>query len=227
LIQLPALFVVFPGLPPTMLLGTNKLSSFFGTAFATLRYGWSVQIAWRAVMPAAVLASIGALLGAQAALLANPAVFRPILITALILMAAHSLLRQGFGGTATAGAIEKTHRGGIALFAFAVGFYDGFLGPGAGTFIIFGLVRMFGYDFLAAAAATKVLNLATNLGALVLFAHSGNVLYAIGIPMAVFNIIGALLGAHLAIRRGNVVIRKVFLLILFALVAKLVVDVIN
>jgi uncharacterized membrane protein YfcA len=147
LIQLPALFAVFPGMSPPTLLGTNKLSSVFGTAFAMARYGWSVQIAWRAVIPAAVVASIGALLGARVALLANPDLFRPILVAVLILMAAHSLFKRDFGGTVAAGAIEKTHRSGIALFAFSIGFYDGFLGPGAGTLMVFGLVRLFGYDF--------------------------------------------------------------------------------
>jgi uncharacterized membrane protein YfcA len=224
LIQLPALFVVLPGLQPAMLLGTNKLSSVFGTAFATIRYGWSVHIAWRAVIPAAIVASSGALLGAQVALLANPGLFRPILVAALILMAAQIMLRKDFGGRLAERAIEETHRSGIALFAFAIGFYDGFLGPGAGTVMVFGLVRLFGYDFLAASAATKVLNLATNLGALALFIHSGNVLYAVGIPMAFFNILGGLLGAHIAIRRGSHMIRRAFLLVMLLLIAKLVID---
>jgi uncharacterized membrane protein YfcA len=105
-----------------------------------------------------------------------------------------------------------------------IGFYDGFLGPGAGTLFMFGMVRIFGYDFLGAAAATKLLNLATNLGALAVFAQAGSVLYSAGIPMAALNILGGLLGAHIAVRRGSPLIRHAFLLVLTLLIAKLAID---
>ena len=104
------------------------------------------------------------------------------------------------------------------------GFYDGFFGPGAGSVLMFALVRWFGYDFLSAAATTKVLNLATNFGALVLFTATGNVLYAIALPMAVFNITGGLLGAHFAVRGGSSLIRKVFLVVVVALIVKVLFD---
>ena len=108
--------------------------------------------------------------------------------------------------------------------AAVVGFYDGFFGPGAGSFLLFGLVRLFRYDFLAAAAATKVLNLATNFGALMLFVATDNVLYAVGLPMAVSSIAGGLLGAQLAVRQGSGFIRWTFLMVVAALIAKLAYD---
>jgi len=113
---------------------------------------------------------------------------------------------------------------GVAVLAVVIGFYDGFFGPGAGSFFLFGLVRLFGYDFLAAAAATKVLNLATNFGALMLFVASDNVLYAVGLPMAASSIAGGLLGAQLAVRQGNRFIRWMFLLVVVALFVKLAYD---
>ena len=226
LVQVPALFAVFPGLPPPILLGTNKFSAITGTTIATLRYGWSVPIRWRAVLPAAGIAGIGALAGAKAVTLMDPVVLRPLLVVLLCAMTVYTLTHPKLGENADCAPIKQ---GGPRFFALSAvfGFYDGFFGPGAGSVMMFALVRWFGYDFLRAAATTKVLNLTTNFGALVLFMLTANVLYAVALPMAAFNIAGGFLGAHLAVRRGSRFIRTVFLVVVVALIVKVFVDVVK
>lgn len=224
LIQVPALFAVFPSVPPALLLGTNKFSAIAGTTIATLRYGWSVPIRWRSVLPAAGIAGLGAVMGAKAVTLVDPEMIRPLLLLILGGMAVYTLVRPKLGERSAAKTPLKSE--GALFFAVAgtFGFYDGFFGPGAGSVLMFALVRLFGHDFLSAAATTKVLNLSTNFGALVLFIATGNVLYAVALPMAAFNVIGGFLGAHLAVRRGSRFIRAVFLVVLTLLIAKMAFD---
>jgi uncharacterized membrane protein YfcA len=227
LIQVPALFAIFPSLPPSLLLGTNKFSAITGTTIATLRYGWSIPIQWRSVVPAAVVAGLSAVGGARTVTLIDPAVLRPLLLIMLSAMAIYTLARpalgQTFGTRATLKHDSVTFYGVTALF----GFYDGFFGPGAGSVMMFVLVRLFGHDFLSAAATTKVLNLATNFGALVLFMMTGNVLYAVALPMAAFNVCGGFLGAHFAVRGGSRFVRIVFIAVVVVLIGKSTFDLLN
>jgi uncharacterized membrane protein YfcA len=223
LIQVPALFAVFPSIAPPILLGTNKFSSITGTTIAALRYGWSIPVQWRVIVPAAGIAGIGALLGAKAVTVIDPATLRPILLVLLSGITVYTLARPKFGEIATGRSLERGWPSYFALSAI-FGFYDGFFGPGAGSLVMFGLVRWFGYDFLRAAATTKILNLASNLGALILFLRTGNVLYAVALPMAAFNIAGAFLGSHFAVRIGSRLIRWVFLVVVAALVLKVLAD---
>ena len=224
LILVPALFAVYSSTPPALLLGTNKLSSIAGTTFATLRYAWSVPIRWRTILPAALVACGGGLAGAKAVTLIEPGLLRPLILVMLGTVAIYTLTRRNFGSKPGRRVRLEIEGPGVAALAAVVGFYDGFFGPGAGSFLLFGLVRLFGYDFLGAAAATKVLNLATNFGALMLFVATDNVLYAVGLPMAASSIVGGMLGAQLAVRQGSRFIRRMFLLVVVALIAKLAYD---
>jgi len=139
-------------------------------------------------------------------------------------VAIYTLTRRNFGSAPGSRIRLEIEGPGVAALATVVGFYDGFFGPGAGSFLLFGLVRLFGYDFLGAAAATKVLNLATNFGALMLFVATDNVLYAVGFPMAASSVLGGLLGAQLAVRQGSRFIRRMFLLVVMGLIAKFAYD---
>ncbi len=224
LIQVPALFAVFPSLPPSILLGTNKFSSITGTTIATLRYSWSVPIQWRSVLPAAGIAGLGAVAGAKTVTLIDPVVLRPLLLLMLGGMAIYTLTRPKFGQNPEMVAPLRQGGGTFYMVTAGFGFYDGFFGPGAGSVMMFVLVRLFGHDFLSAAATTKVLNFATNFGALVLFMMTGNVFYAVALPMAVFNVAGGFLGAHFAIRQGNRFIRTVFLIVVAVLIGKVFFD---
>jgi uncharacterized membrane protein YfcA len=223
LIQVPALFAVFPSLPPPLLLGTNKFSALTGTTLATLRYSWSVPIQWRVVLPAAGIAGIGALVGARAVTLIDASILRPLLLFLLLGMLVYTFARPKLGEHADSKRLEGS-RAGLFTLSAVFGFYDGFFGPGAGSVLMFALVRWFGFDFLRAAATTKVLNLASNFAALVLFMGTGNVLYAVALPMAAFNVAGGLLGAHLAVRRGSRFIRGAFLVVVVVLLGKVVLD---
>jgi uncharacterized membrane protein YfcA len=142
-------------------------------------------------------------------------------------MAVYTIARPKLGANIEGAALLKQGGGSFYVLTGIFGFYDGFFGPGAGSVMMFVLVRMFGHDFLGAAATTKVLNLATNFGALVLFMTTGNVLYAVALPMAAFNIAGGFVGAHFAIRRGSPFIRTVFLVVVAALIGKLILDVLS
>lgn len=226
LIQVPALFAVFPSLPPPILLGTNKFSALTGTTIATLRYSWSVPIQWRAILPAAGLAGMGALLGAKTVTVIHPVVLRPLLLVLLVSMAVYTLARPKLGENSEPPSVIQRNSGFLSLCA-VFGFYDGFFGPGAGSALMFALVRWFGYDFLRAAATTKVLNFTSNLVSLVLFVLTGNVLYAVALPMAALNVAGGFLGAHFAIRRGSRFIRTVFLAVVAGLVAKVSIDILQ
>lgn len=227
LIQVPALFAVFPTVPPAVLLGTNKLSSITGTAMATLRYSWSVPIPWSSVLPAAATAGLGAALGAQTVTMIDPAFLRPCLLVLLGGMAVYTVARPKLGSIPEAEAPLRQGSASFYAVTGAFGFYDGFFGPGAGSVMMFLLVRLFGHDFLSAAATTKVLNLATNFGALLLFIITGNMLYAIAVPMAACNIVGGFVGAHFAVRRGIPFIRAVFLIVVVSLIGKVFWDVLN
>ncbi len=222
LIQVPALFAVFPGTAPPLLLGTNKLSAITGTSVATYRYSWSVAIPWRAILPAIAIAAGASVIGAETVTLIDPALLRPLLLVILTTMVVYTLARPRLGEVGSHHPKKPDAIFYVVVAAF--GFYDGFFGPGAGSVLMFCLVRFFGHDFLSAAATTKVLNLTTNLGALLLFIATGNVLYAVALPMAVFNVMGGFLGAHLAVRRGSRFIRAVFLGVVILLISKVLRD---
>ena len=222
LIQVPALFAFFPSAPPAVLLGTNKLAAVTGTTIATIRYLWSIPIAWRVAGPAALLAGASAVGGAKAVMVLSPGVLRPILLTILVLMAIYTIARPTLGQSD--GTSVKPPSWLLLPTAAVFGFYDGFFGPGAGSVLMFVLVRFFGFPFLQAAANTKVLNLSSNFCSLVLFMLTGNVLYAVALPMAAFNVAGGFLGAHFAVKHGNRFIRVVFLVVTSALIAKLLFD---
>ena len=225
LIQVPALFAIFPSVEPPLLLGTNKFSALTGTTIATLRYGWSVPIQWRLAIPAAAIAGFAAVAGAKTVTLIEIAILRPLLLVLLGIMVVYTLARPHLGKAA-----EGSGRSGTASFlalGAVFGFYDGFFGPGAGSVLMFALVRWFGFDFLRAAAMTKVLNLTTNFCALLLFAWTQNVLYAVALPMAACNVCGGFIGAHLAVRGGSSFIRAVFLIVTIALMLKVLADVLK
>ncbi|MGH8629454.1 MAG: sulfite exporter TauE/SafE family protein [Burkholderiales bacterium] len=223
LIQVPALFAVFPGAAPAVLLGTNKVSSIAGTLAATLRYARSVAIEWRALLVAAALAVAAAVLGAWTVTRLPPAFMRPAVLVLLLGVLAYSVIHRQMGITAAKG--EPHPPQGEAAYAAGVGFYDGFFGPGTGAFLMFGLVKWFRHGFLEAAARARVLNLASNSGALGVFLAAGNVDLTIGLPMAAANVSGGYVGASTAVKRGATFIRRAFLLVVAALIAKLAWDV--
>ncbi len=221
LIQLPALFVLMPGEAPATVLGTNKAAAVWGTSLAAYRYGRAVALPWRSIAAAAAAAFFGSGLGALAARTADAAAFKPAVVVVLLLVAAFTFLRPEYG--AVARGRERLLLG--AALGGALGFYDGILGPGTGTFLIFAFIASLGLDYLGANAGAKVVNVATNLAALLIFAVGGNVRWDWALPMAAANMAGSLVGSSLALRGGSAWVRRVFQLVILALISKVAWDV--
>jgi uncharacterized membrane protein YfcA len=220
LIQVPALFVLLPQMAPATLLGTNKFASVWGTATATVQYARRVPMPWHAVLPACIGALGFSFLGAHTVSVLQPEVLRPLILALLVVVLVYTLWKKDFGAL-HAPRLARRHEvlSGLAVGS-ALGFYDGFFGPGTGSFLIFAFVGLFGFSFLAASASAKAVNVTTNFAALGYFVFSGNVLYATALPMAVCNVAGAVIGARLAIRRGSGFVRGLFIVIVGALIAR-------
>jgi hypothetical protein len=224
LIQVPTLLVALPTESPATVFGTNKLSSIFGTGNAALRYARRIALPWSVALPAAAAAFVCSFVGAAAVAWLPKDVVRPLVLLLLVLVLVYTVLRPKFG-TVTGERLGRKNERRLAMLVGAVlGFYDGFFGPGAGSFMIFAFVRWFGLDFLHASSAAKVVNFATNAAALAYFVPSGHVLWGIGLAMAVFNIGGALLGARLALRHGSGFVRGTFMVVASLLICRLVYD---
>ncbi|MGK4903705.1 TSUP family transporter [Streptomyces albus] len=224
LLQLPALLIAFPHLPPAYALGTNKAVAVVGTSAAAVTYArkapFDVRLAARLGLVAA-LASVG---GAFFAAGVESSVLRPLIIVLLLGVAAFVVLRPHFGHT---GGGTVTRRRVLAAFAVAgvgIGFYDGVLGPGTGTFLVIALVALLNMNMVTASATTKVVNVCTNIGALAMFTWQGTVLWALAPVLALCNMGGAFLGAHMALKRGTGFVRAVLLVTVVGLVGKLAYD---
>lgn len=220
LIQIPALFAVYPDVPPAALLGTSKFAGLFGTVSAVARYAQKVAIPWRALLPLALAALAMSVGGAKLASVVAPDVFRPLVPIMLLAVLIYVLWRKDLGGEHAPRAFTGSHHVVGATLLAAVGFYDGFFGPGAGSLLIFIFVRCYGYDFLHAGAAARTVNVATNAAALSYFASHGLVLWHVGAGMAICNIVGAIVGARLALRGGSTFVRQAFIVIVSLLILR-------
>lgn len=224
LIQIPALFNVLPAAPPAALLGTNKVAAAFGTAFAARSFVRKVVIDWGLVIPAACAAFVMAFFGAATVSFVPQSVMRPAVLVLIVLMAMYTFWKKDFGALHAPTHIGIRQKWLAVVIGGAIGFYDGLFGPGTGSFLIFLFIRCFAFDFLHASASAKLVNIATNVAALIFFIPTGNVLYLIALPMAVFNILGALTGTWLAVRKGVPFVRALFLVLLVILISKLSYD---
>jgi len=220
LIQIPVLFSVFGQTAPATLLGTSKLAGIFGTAAAAVNYARRVSIAWTTAAPAAIAAFTFAFFGAFT-LTHVPADFmRTLLPFVLLAVAIYTFWRKDLGS------VHKPLHSGMrerliaVVVGACIGFYDGFFGPGTGSFLVFLFVRCFGFDFLGASAVAKVVNVACNLSALLWFGYSGHLLWQLGLMMAACQVAGSLIGTRLAMKHGSGFVRRVFLVVVSVLIVK-------
>ncbi|WP_027014530.1 sulfite exporter TauE/SafE family protein [Comamonas composti] len=220
LILLPALFATYPSTVPATLLGTNKSAAVWGTAMSTWQYGRKVQLPWRAMMPAALVGMLGAFLGAWTVTQIAPDFLRKLLPLVLLGVLAYTLARKDMGRHHAPRYSGRTETWIACAIGLTIGFYDGFFGPGTGSFFVFLFVRLMGYDFLNASASAKLLNLATNVSALALFALKGHIWWHLAVPMAVANVLGAALGTHMALRHGTGFVRIIFIGVVSLLIVK-------
>ncbi|WP_370264353.1 TSUP family transporter [Limnobacter sp.] len=220
LIQIPALFGLLPSHGHATLLGTNKISSVVGTSFAAYRYAKAIQVPWNAVLPATLMALLGAYLGAYIVTQVSTEVLRLLLPVLLLGVAIYTFVRKDLGSVHAPKLGRSRERVFGGLVGLAIGLYDGFFGPGTGSFLMVAFVVLFGFDFLAATAGAKVVNIACNLASLAWFAPAGHVIVALGLLMAAFNLAGAKVGSGLAIRKGAGFVRKVLLAVVGLLILR-------
>lgn len=225
LIQLPSLVIGLPDDTPTpTVLGTNKLSSVAGTLVASVTYVRKVRVEAWTVIPLVLAAFAGSAFGSLLARFIPKSWLTPIVLVALIAVGAYTFLKPQMG-------LEHrpSHRGIHALgrvvgIGLLVGFYDGILGPGTGSFFVIGMVAVLGYGFLEATVNAKIANLTTNVASILVFGAHGELLVAVGLVMAMANLTGGALGARMALQRGSAFIRRIFLVVLGILVVKLAWD---
>ena len=220
LILVPALFAIFPTTQLATLFGTNKGAAIWGTGIATVQYSQRVQMPWRALAPAALSGFIASLAGAWWVTVVSADFLRKLLPVVLVAVLLYTVAKKDMGrhhAPRFSGTKEALLASGIGA---VIGFYDGFFGPGTGSFFVFLLVRLLGYDFLHASAGAKLLNTATNLAALILFTLKGHVWWHFALVMGVSNVAGSLIGTHLALKHGTGFVRGVFIAVVTALIGK-------
>lgn len=221
LIQLPSLLISMPNTSPALLLGTNKLPSFLGTLGATASYLRKIKPDFKLAFAMAIPAFIGSGLGASVATRIPKEAFRPIILFLLVLVALYTWRKKELG-LAEDFRFARHHQVGMgALAGLVIGFYDGIFGPGTGSFLMLILVALLGFAFLQASVTAKIVNLSTNLGAILVFGFNSQIMWILGLTMAVGNVAGGFLGARWAVKGGSQLIRKVFLIVTTILILRL------
>jgi len=220
LVQLPALLIGISDKPIPLILGTNKIPSVFGTSSAAVNYFRKVKPDLRVTAFMAAPAFVGSIGGARLAASFPKVFFQPLIVTLLIAVALYTWRRPQLGMDEKLKFTEKRRHLIVAILGFVIGFYDGIFGPGTGTFLVFLLVGVVGYAFLKASATAKLVNIATNLGAISSFQLTGHIWWRLGLLLAFANVAGAIFGSRLAIRGGSPLVRKVFLIVTTILIAK-------
>ena len=220
LVMVPALFAAFPAAPPATLLGTNKAASVWGTAMATWQYSRRVQVRWGAMLPAAGAGFVGSFAGAWAVTIMSAEFLRKLLPLVLLGVLVYTLVKKELGRHHTPRFAGRQEVLVASMVGVVIGFYDGFFGPGTGSFFVFLFVRLLGYDFLNASASAKLLNCATNIAAILLFAAKGHVWWHFAVTLAIANVVGSLLGTHLALKHGTGFVRIIFIVVVSALIIK-------
>jgi len=220
LVLVPALFATYPNVAPATLLGTNKSASVWGTLFAAWRYQKQIPLQWSALRVGAVCALLGACAGAYTLTLVSPQLLRQAMPLLLLAVLVYTLKNKQLGQLHQPRFEGRAQRGAMGVCGAVMGFYDGFFGPGTGSLLVFVLVRVLGFDFLQASAHSKVLNLASNLAALLWLGWQGHVLWAICLPMALANMAGSWLGTRMALGQGSGYVRGLFIVVVAALLAK-------
>jgi uncharacterized protein len=225
LVQVPALFILFPSFPVPMIIGTNRFASVMGTSVAAVQYARSVTIPWRTAFAAGIGAAVMSYVGAQMSSLLPTIVLKPIILVLMVTIALYTYRRK------TLGQEDALRFQANILFAvsFAIGattgFYNGFVGPGTGSLLVFGFVSVIGYSFLNASAISKVVNVIADAASLAFFVSGGFVRYELALPMMICNMAGSYLGSRLAVLRGSGFVRVMFLVIVAALLMRFAYDV--
>lgn len=221
LVQLPALLLGLPQASPVQILATNKIGSFCGTSASSATYYRRVRPDPRTFVPLMLFAFTGSVGGALVASRLPRSAFSPIVLVVLVLVGAYVLLRPRLGASTALRFEGRRHTAAAMGTGLAVGFYDGALGPGTGSFFVFALVGLLGYSFLEGSAKARMANWATNLAALCVFVPQGAVLWKVSLLMGGANLLGSWIGARTAVSRGAGFVRVFFLVVVGAFVVRI------
>lgn len=219
LITLPA--YIISGIPTHQALGTNKFSSSWGTLLATAKFAKEKKIDFALIKYLLPMALLGAVLGVRAVLLVDPRVLAPLVMVAILMVGLYTLFSGSVGMEDLYQGADKNARLIGMLLVFVIGFYDGFFGPGTGTFLVFAFIKLFKFDFLHANANAKPINLMSNVASQIVFALHGKILFLYGLPIAAAMMLGGYLGAKTSIKNGSKIIKPLFVIMSLAASAKL------
>lgn len=220
LIQTPAMLFTLPQYPVPTLIGTTKLPSLAGSLMGAFQYSRRVAVAGRFIGPMMAIAFAASWIGSWTLTRVPNSFMKPLALAILIGVFIYTLSKKDFGQMPQRTVLPQQQRLRMWAMGAGLGFYDGFFGPGTGSFLVLGFIALVGFDFLRASAHAKLVNAATNLASALFFVNKGGLLYSVALPMAVANLSGAFLGARLAILKGNRFIRLFFLLVIAATILR-------
>lgn len=226
LLQTPATLLILPQYPVATLLGTTKIPSIAGTTLAAYRYSKQVRFNYKVLFACSLSAFFAAFCGALLVSRINNATIKPVILVVLIGVSLYTYFNKQFGIHQEKNHSVKKQVLMAAIFGLIIGFYDGLIGPGTGSFLIMVFIAFLGFDFIQASAHAKMVNISTNLAAIIYFSASGHILFQYAGPMAVFNITGAYFGTRLAILKGNTFIRAFFLIVVFGTILRFAYDIV-
>jgi uncharacterized protein len=220
LIQFPGLSVLHPNLSIPTVFGTNKIAGFSGTFLATLRYGKRIKFQWKLVAFISFFAALFAFIGAKCVQFVDKQTLEPVMLFLLIVIAIYTFTKKDFGVANTIEIPERKKYIYGCFIGILVGFYDGFFGPGTGSFLVLGFVSLLSFDFLHASAYAKLINCVTNIASLYVFIKNGDFVLYLALIMLTANMAGSLVGTNMALKKGNHFIKKFFLFVVVVLVFK-------
>ena len=224
LIQTPAGLILMPHESVARVIGSLKIPSFTGTFFAAKQYLRLVKIPIKRILLFTSIAFSASFIGSFCLTMVSNHFMKPVIFIVLVIIAIYTYTKKDFGQTVSNTPTHFPWQKG-AYICIALGFYDGFIGPGAGSLLVLAFISFLGFDFLQANAHAKVVNLATNLGSILLFMMKGSIIWTIALPMAVCNALGGIIGSRMAITKGNKFIRIVFLFVIIATLCRLGYDI--
>ena len=220
LIQLPALLIGFPKAPVPTLIGTNKIAGLAGTSVAAYQYSRHVKFNYPLLLTISFFTFIASFAGAKVVGFINPAVLKPLILAILVLIGIYTFVKKDLGHIQTKTLTENKKLLFGSVLGLVIGFYDGFFGPGTGSFLVLGFVVILGFEFVTASAYSKIINCIANISALTVFIKQGNYLLGVASVLAIGNILGSIIGSRMAIKKGNRFIRLFFLLVVIILIVR-------
>lgn len=225
LIQIPALLIALPETPLPTIFGTNKIAALAGTSISSIQYSTRIKFNYKLLFVISFCAGLASFLGANVVSLISVNKLKPIILFVLIAIAIYTFLKKDLGSLQTKSLTSEIQLLYGSFIGLVVGFYDGFFGPGTGSFFVLGFVVILGFEFVQASAYSKFINCMTNISALVVFIRNGNYLLELAIIMAICNIAGSFVGTRIALRKGNSFVRTLFLVIVTLLILKYAYDI--